>query len=159
MENNFENDKDDKENDTNISDKDIENYPKNIKDGIENYSEISFSKDGKYLRDDIKLKELPTKRSGIASIFNVHEPRVRLNGITNSSKMRINFNNNMVLPPNFKEIISENRRNLQVDEEPMVQIESLAGEDSDLEELNLDWELTQADETGLSFKIKYKNPL
>ena len=41
----------------------------------------------------------------------------------------------------------------------MVQIESLAGEDSDLEELNLDWELTQADETGLSFKIKYKNPL
>ena len=65
----------------------------------------------------------------------------------------------MVLPPNFKEIISENRRNLQVDEEPMVQIESLAGEDSDLDELNLDWELTQADETGLGFKIKYKNPL
>ena len=149
MENNNENDK---------YEKDIENYQKNIKKGIENYSDISFSKDGKYQRDDIKLKELPPKRSGIASIFNVHEPRVRLKGITNSSKMRINFNNNMVLPPNFKEIISENSRNLQVNEEPMVQIESLAGEDSDLDELNLDWELSQADETGLSFKIKYKDP-
>ena len=149
MENNNENDK---------YEKDIENYQKNIKKGIENYSDISFSKDGKYQRDDIKLKELPPKRSGIASIFNVHEPRVRLKGITNSSKMRINFNNNMVLPPNFKEVISENSRNLQVNEEPMVQIESLAGEDSDLDELNLDWELSQADETGLSFKIKYKDP-
>ena len=41
----------------------------------------------------------------------------------------------------------------------MIQIESLAGEDSDLDDLNLDWEISGADETGLDFKLKYKNPL
>ena len=98
-------------------------------------------------------------RSGIASVFNVHEPRIRLKGITNNSKMRINFNNNMVLPSDFKEIVANNRRNLQANEQPMIQIESLAGDDSDLDNLNLDWEISGADESGLDFKLKYKDPL
>ena len=48
--------------------------------------------------------------TGIAQIFgNVQEPRVRLNKVTPDSKMGINFNNNMVLPSNFKDVVEKDR--------------------------------------------------
>ena len=55
-------------------------------------------------------------RQGIAAIFNIQEPTVRLKSISNDSKMGINFNNNMVLPENFIEMVASNKRNLQEDE-------------------------------------------
>ena len=48
--------------------------------------------------------------TGIAQIFgNVQEPRTRLNKVTPDSKMGINFNNNMVLPSNFKDVVEKDR--------------------------------------------------
>ena len=48
--------------------------------------------------------------TGIAQIFgNVQEPRIRLNKVTPDSKMGINFNNNMVLPSNFKDVVEKDR--------------------------------------------------
>ena len=73
--------------------------------------------------------------------------------------MGINFNNNMVLPANFIEMVASNKRNLQENEQPLIKIESEAGSESNAAFLNLDWELTKADETGLDFKLKYKEPL
>ena len=67
----------------------------------------------------------------------------------------------MLLPDNFKEEVQENKRlrvlNDQV--EPLIEITSIPGQDSNVDLLNLDWEITEANEEGLNFKLKYKDPL
>ena len=54
--------------------------------------------------EKIVYKELPPMRTGIASVFNVQELRVRLKEIKNNSKMSINFNNRMFIPTNFQQV-------------------------------------------------------
>ena len=65
----------------------------------------------------------------------------------------------MILPPDFKETVAENRRNLDSNQKPLIEIQSEAGDSSEIDHLGLDWELTKADESGLAFKIFYENPL
>ena len=54
--------------------------------------------------EKITFKELPPMRTGLASVFNVQELRVRLKEIKNNSKMSINFNNKMIMPINFDQV-------------------------------------------------------
>ena len=65
----------------------------------------------------------------------------------------------MLMPSDFKEIITENRRNLQRGEQAIISIESEPGEDSNQDLLGLEWELKAADETGVEFKLKFNQPL
>ena len=73
--------------------------------------------------------------------------------------MRTHFNNKMIFPPNIKDIFADNRRQLGKNEQPLISIESEAGEDSNIDYLNLDWDITRADESSMDFKLKYKEPL
>ena len=41
----------------------------------------------------------------------------------------------------------------------MIEIQSLAGEGSDTDLIGLDWEMTSANEEGISFKLIYTDPL
>ena len=41
----------------------------------------------------------------------------------------------------------------------MIEIQSLAGEDSDSDLLGLDWEMTEASKESISFKLIYTDPL
>ena len=100
--------------------------------------------------------------TGIAQIFgNVQEPRIRLNKVTPDSKMGINFNNNMVLPSNFKDVVEKDRLRYlnEGDEQPLILLESASGLDSDPALLGLVWELVDAVGSGFQFKLKYMNPL
>ena len=80
--------------------------------------------------------------------------------MTNDSKLGISFNNKMILPSNFLDVVSRDRilRHLD-DSKPMIEIMSLAGKDSESQELGLDWEITSVDDKGFNFKLKYANPL
>ena len=87
----------------------------------------------KYRREDKPLKQLPPKRQGLASIFNVQAPAVRLKSISNDSKMGMNFNNKMILPDDFKGMLAKSRRNLEEGNKPLIEIRSEAGGDSDID--------------------------
>ena len=67
----------------------------------------------------------------------------------------------MLLPDNFKEEVQENKRLRVLNDkvEPLIEITSIPGQDSNVDLLNLDWEITEANEEGLNFKLKYKDPL
>ena len=41
----------------------------------------------------------------------------------------------------------------------MIEISSIPGADSVVDVLNLDWEIKEATEEGIDFKLKYKDPL
>ena len=41
----------------------------------------------------------------------------------------------------------------------MIEISSIPGADSVVDVLNLDWEINEATEEGIDFKLKYKDPL
>lgn len=83
--------------------------------------------------------------------------------IRNDGKMDITFNNKMILPPNFDEIVKQDRLRLLTetdsDRPPLIEILSKPGEDSDAGNLDLDWEIITVTETSIDFKIIYKDPL
>ena len=56
------------------------------------------------------MKPLPEKREGLASFFNVNEPTPRFRKMRNDGKLGLSFNNKMLLPDDFLEVITENRR-------------------------------------------------
>lgn len=41
----------------------------------------------------------------------------------------------------------------------MIEVETEAGEGSDLERLGLDWELSDVTDSGFGFKLRFKDPL
>ena len=55
------------------------------------------------------MKELPPKRTGVLSVFNVNEPNPKMKELRNDGKMGIVFNNKMYFPDNFLEIVQNNR--------------------------------------------------
>ena len=57
----------------------------------------------------------------------------------------------MILPDNFKEIISKDKRRLESDMKPLILFEPVISEDSFLVDQNLDWELLDASEDGIEF--------
>ena len=79
----------------------------------------------------------------------------------NDGKLGIAFNNKMLLPDDFLEIIAENkRRYLEGSEQsPLIEIQSVAGEDSNVDQLGLDWKVTEVNEHGMDFKLAYADPL
>ena len=100
-------------------------------------------------------------RTGLASVFNVQKPTVRVKNVSNDSKMDLNFNNKMLLPENFKEKVKQNRllSSTDQDSKPLIEIQSIAGEGSDSDLIGLDWTLSEAGEEALSFKLIYTDPL
>ena len=77
--------------------------------------------------------------------------------------MGIAFNNKMILPSDFAEMINTDRLRQLKDKSllqlPLIEILSEPGEDSISDMLNLDWEITEFSEKGIDFKIIYKDPL
>ena len=65
----------------------------------------------------------------------------------------------MVLPDDFKEIVAQDRRRLDNETKPLMEFEPVLSEDSDSANQNLDWELIDATEYGIEFKLVYKEPL
>ena len=110
--------------------------------------------------DEIPLIEPPPMRTGIASILNVQGLRVRLRDIKSNSKMNIKFNNRVIMPSNFMQVFEQDKlRRLEDDQQPLIEVETEAGEGSDLEKLGLDWELSDVNDSGFGFKLKWKDPL
>ena len=70
-----------------------------------------------------EFKPLPPKREGFGAIFNVKEPAPKMKKIRNNGSMGIAFNNNMLFPENFLDIVTESKlRNLEGDEAPLIEI-------------------------------------
>ena len=70
------------------------------------------------------------------------------------------FNNPMLLPDNFLDLVKESRlRQLNGDGKAMIEILSVAGEDSSADMLGLDWEILSFSPLGLDFKLFYTDPL
>ena len=65
----------------------------------------------------------------------------------------------MILPDDFKLIVSQDKRRLDSDTKPLMELESVLTQESDLVNLNLDWELIDANEGGIEFNLLYKEPL
>ena len=63
-------------------------------------------------------------RTGLASVFNVQKPTVRIKNVSNDSKMNLNFNNKMLLPEDFKEKVKQSRLLSSTDQEakPLIKI-------------------------------------
>ena len=56
-------------------------------------------------------------------MFNVHEPAPKVKNIRNDGKMGIAFNNKMILPDDFLEIVADNKlRYLEDNELPLIEI-------------------------------------
>ena len=55
-------------------------------------------------------------------------------------------------------VTNSKRRSLQSDNPALIEIQSIAGEDSNADKLKLDWEITDFSEDGLDFKIIYADP-
>ena len=66
--------------------------------------------------------------------------------MTPDSKLGLNFNNKMVIPDNFKEVVKKDRLRYLEDksEQPLIVLESATGADSDPALLGLDWELVDS---------------
>ena len=76
--------------------------------------------------------------------------------------MHISFNNRMIMPTNFKEVLfQDKKRKLSgVGAEPLLDLKSEPGEESDPEKLQLtDWVLTEVSDYGFSFKLYYREPI
>ena len=107
-----------------------------------------------------EFKKLPPRREGLGAIFNVNEPAPKVKNIRNDGSLGIAFNNNMRLPDDFMDRVTASKlRSLQSDEPAVIDIQSVAGSDSNDSELKLDWEITDFSESGLDFKLIYANPL
>ena len=75
--------------------------------------------------------------------------------------MGIAFNNRMILPSDFLDILQESRLRALEDEEslPLIEIISEPGEESIADKLGLDWIVTAFNEKSIEFQIIYENPL
>ena len=76
--------------------------------------------------------------------------------------MGIAFNNRMLLPSDFIDILQENRLRALEDKDaflPMIEIISEPGEESNADKLGLNWVVTAFTEKSIEFKIIYENPL
>ena len=68
----------------------------------------------------------------------------------------------MLLPDDFLSIVQQSRLRALEDEDappPLIEIISKPGEDSDLDKLGLNWEITGFTEKSLDIKLVYVNPL
>ena len=66
----------------------------------------------------------------------------------------------MRLPDDFLDIVTASKlRSLQSDQPAVIEIQSIAGADSDASKLKLDWEITGFSESGLDFKLVFADPL
>ena len=66
----------------------------------------------------------------------------------------------MRLPDDFLDKVNASKlRSLQSDEPAVIEIQPVAGSDSDASQLELDWEITDFSESGLDFKLVFADPL
>ena len=106
------------------------------------------------------FRPIPPVSTGLMSVFNVHKPAPKIKNVRNDGKMGIAFNNRMVLPDDFLEIVAASkRRDLNDDNLPLIEILSEPGVDSNPNLMNLDWEINGFTDSSLDFKLIYKNPL
>ena len=107
------------------------------------------------------VKELPPKRSGVLSVFNVNEPTPKMKEIRNDGKMGIVFNNKITFPDNFLEIIQNNRLRCLEDSEvpPLIEIIPESGDTESTVSQAIDWEITSVGEKNIDFKLVYSKPL
>ena len=92
--------------------------------------------------EEVPFKSLPPKRGGLASFFNVKEPSPKFKNVANNGKIGMAFNNPMLLPDNFLDLVKESRlRQLDGDGLAIIEIQSVAGEDSSADLLGLDWDI------------------
>ena len=107
------------------------------------------------------MKELPPKRAGVLSIFNVNEPVPKMKEIRNDGKMGIAFNNKFIFPDNFLQIIQNNRlRCLEDSQTPaLIEIIPEAGDTDNELTQRIDWEVTKVSEKDIEFKLVFSEPL
>ena len=83
----------------------------------------------------------------------------------NDGKMSMAFNNPMLLPDDFLDVVTKSRlRSLENDDSgsnlPIIEILSVAGIDDDqVAKLGLDWVMKGFSAAGLEFEVFYSNPL
>ena len=107
------------------------------------------------------VKELPPKRSGVLSVFNVNEPTPKMKEIRNDGKMGIVFNNKITFPDNFLEIIQNNRLRCLEDSEvpPLIEIIPESGDTESTVSQAIDWEITSVGEKNIDFKLVFSEPM
>ena len=107
------------------------------------------------------MKELPPKRSGVLSIFNVNEPTPKMTEIRNDGKMGIAFNNKITFPDDFQEIIQNNGlRCLEDTATPaLIEIIPETGDTDSMVTQGIDWEIISISEKGIDFKLVFSDPL
>lgn len=114
------------------------------------------------MKKKANLGRFRPKKEGLASFFNVNEPTPKTKEIRSDGKVGIAFNNRMLLPDDFLSIVQQSRLRALEDEDappPLIEIISKPGEDSDLDKLGLNWEITGFTEKSLDIKLVYVNPL
>ena len=87
---------------------------------------------------------------------------MRLKSIKSNARMHISFNNRMIMPINFKEVLDKDRtRRLSGDNaRPLLELSSEPGIGSDPDLLKLTgWELTEVTDTGFGIRFYYKEPI
>ena len=91
---------------------------------------------------------IPPRKVGLGSLFNVNEPIPKLKHVRNDGKMGIAFNNRMILPDDFLELVetSKLRALEETSTTPLIEIISEPGEDSNLDSLGIDWEIIEYSE-------------
>ena len=109
--------------------------------------------------EEAPFRPIPPVSTGLMSVFNVQEPAPKIKNVRNDGKMGIAFNNRMVLPDDFLEIVSASKRRDLTDDLPLIEILSEPGSESNPDLMNLDWEINGFTDSSLDFKLIYKNPL
>lgn len=122
-----------------------------------------FNANIKVASSDFEVKQqfskIPPRREGLGSIFNVNEPTPKVQHVRNDGKLGIAFNNKMLLPADFMDIVIKSKLRALEDKDGPALIEILSEPGEESSQLDLDWEIIEFSEKGLDFKLVYKNPL